>query len=230
MENFLPSESNRVQAFLNSSPVLCRKILLECKLTDVDGSILISAPEKSRAAHALTLRGDHIKRAALLSGASHVLIAEGDEIWCSLPTQENINPIMQQIQPASTQLADPPNLIAVPTFHSLLELATELENFPGGATAVRFFDDASIACNNLVEATSGKRPNDWSKMAHRDYWNSDDLSLYKQRLLRDKRLTNYSYTAYLATGQKCLFTVDAFLSQFRGDLIRVVKVQSCVPV
>jgi hypothetical protein len=105
-----------------------------------------------------------------------------------------------------------------------------LLNFPGGAAAVRFWDDSGIANNERVEATSGAHANDWVRIRNQDFWMPGELANFKQRLLQDRKLTNYSYTAFLVTGVKCKFTVDARLALVRGQLARIVKVSECVPV
>lgn len=114
------------------------------------------------------------------------------------------------------------------------ELITEILGYDGGSCCLlRMADDSPLFSNTRTEATSGIKPNDWIKVKdHSPWWLGTELSDYKARLLQDGRLNNYSYAARFigAGGQVHRFTVNTRLVEYRGDVCRLVKNVSCVPI
>ncbi len=108
-----------------------------------------------------------------------------------------------------------------------LDIITEILGFEGSASMVRFADDNGLFSNSRINLSSGAVANDWVGKRMSDYWIPDELSRYKQALLESTRVSNFSYIAYLFTGQAAKFTVDARLTYYRGDLVRVVKNVAC---
>ncbi|MFM6204048.1 MAG: hypothetical protein ACKPEN_21240 [Planktothrix sp.] len=114
------------------------------------------------------------------------------------------------------------------------ELISEILGYDGGSCCLlRMADDSPLFSNNSTERTSGIRPNDWIKVKdHSPWWLGTELSDYKARLLRDGGVNNYSYAARFigAGGQVHQFTVNTRLVDYRGDICRLVKNVSCVPI
>lgn len=220
--------SPTVKSFLAANSRTCQKMLLECDLIEAQQNILISTKENPYLAHALTLRSQALAKAAHISDINHITIGTGSEVWCSLPVPIVLglsSTIMSQSQ-QNTISSDIPLIFP-------LELYQELYSFPGSASALLFFDNSGIASNDNVKSSSGVSANKWLSLRHEDYWPKEELTNYKRRLLAEKTLVGYEYVAYLTTGEKCRFNVDARLARLRRDdesLIRIVKVNSCIPI
>lgn len=103
------------------------------------------------------------------------------------------------------------------------DLIPEVLGCSDPTSVVRFDDNLGLFSNSRIEISSGAKPNDWVGKNMADYWIGEELSKFRNSLLRDLELRNYSYTAYLFTGEKAKFTVNARLVVYRGDLVRVVK-------
>ena len=133
--------------------------------------------------------------------------------------------------PVNWKLAAEPMIVQNPADFSIasiediedIDLAKEIFSFSGSAAAVRFHDDKGLLSNQRIELLSGVRPNDWQGKTMSSYWPADELLKFKRALLKDGRVENYQYVAFLMTGQKAQYKVDARLAQYRGDLIRIVK-------
>ena len=114
------------------------------------------------------------------------------------------------------------------------ELITEILGYNGGSCCLlRMSDDSPLFSNNSTASTSGIRPNDWIKVKdHSPWWLGSELSDYKARLIRDGNVNDYSYAARFigAGGQVHQFTVNTRLVDYRGDICRLVKNVSCVPI
>ena len=114
------------------------------------------------------------------------------------------------------------------------ELITEILGYDGGSCCLlRMSDDSPLFSNNSTASTSGIRPNDWIKVKdHSPWWLGTELSDYKTRLIRDGSVNDYSYAARFigAGGQIHRFTVNTRLVDYRGDVCRLVKNVSCVPI
>lgn len=132
--------------------------------------------------------------------------------------------------PANWKLLTTPMIVHRPTSPTIripkiedLDLATEIFSFEGSAAAVRFHDDKGLLSNERIELTSGIRPNDWQGKIMSSYWPEDELKRFKRDLLREGQVNNYRYVAYLMTGQKAAYEVNARLVFYRDELVRVVK-------
>ena len=114
------------------------------------------------------------------------------------------------------------------------ELIAEILGYNGGSCCLlRMSDDSPLFSNNSTASTSGIRPNDWIKVKdHSPWWLGTELSDYKARLIRDRSVNDYSYAARFigAGGQVHQFTVNTRLVDYRGDICRLVKNVSCVPI
>lgn len=114
------------------------------------------------------------------------------------------------------------------------DLISEVLGYDGGSCCLlRMADDSPLFSNAKTESTSGIKANDWIKVKdHSPWWLGTELSDYKTRLLRDGGVQNYSYAARFigAGGQVHQFTVNTRLVEYRGDVCRLVKNVSCVPI
>jgi hypothetical protein len=220
----IAQDAEALKKFIQASSKVCQELLRDCYLATIGDELLITCPSLV-VQKALYLRHRRISKIAHRAIAvQSVTYLVGSKKRVTLPT--NTNELIQPMLQDQSAITAPQGIIAIPD----LDLYQELANFPGSATAVRFFDDSGIANNERVEATSGVHANDWVRVRNQDFWMPGELTSFKQRLLQDKKITNYSYTAFLVNGIKCRFTVDARLALVRGQLTRIVKVNDCVPV
>lgn len=107
------------------------------------------------------------------------------------------------------------------------EIISEIMKYPNPSSLVRVEDDKGIFTNSHCHKSSGIAPNNWVGAKMSDYWIPEELERYKQLLLKNKEVVNFTYTAYFFTGETANFTVDARLVNFNGDLCRWVRVVDC---
>jgi PAS domain-containing protein len=107
------------------------------------------------------------------------------------------------------------------------EIIHEIMKHPHPSSLVRMEDDKGIFANSRISESSGINANNWLGANMSSYWIPEELQRYKTLLLQDRELRNYTYTAYLFTGEAAKFTVDAQLVKFNNDLCRWVRVLDC---
>lgn len=107
------------------------------------------------------------------------------------------------------------------------EIIHEIMKCPLSSSLVRMEDDKGIFANSHISKSSGLDANNWLGTRMSNYWIPEELQRYKTLLLQDRELRNYTYTAYLFTGEPAKFTVDAQLVKFNSDLCRWVCVLGC---
>jgi hypothetical protein len=110
------------------------------------------------------------------------------------------------------------------------DIIAEVLGYEGAAYIIRVSDDNGLLSNSRIQQSSGTNPNDWVGKRISNYWIEEELLRYKQTLMREVSLSNFSYVAYLFTGEAARFTVDARLTYYRGDLVRLVKSLACEPI
>jgi hypothetical protein len=107
------------------------------------------------------------------------------------------------------------------------EIISEIMKYPNPSSLVRLEDDKGIFTNSHTQKSSGTTPNNWVGAKMSSYWIPEELERYKQLLLKEKEVSNFTYAAYFFTGETAQFTVDAKLVNFNGDLCRWVRVVDC---
>lgn len=226
----LIQDKERLRKFICSLPDILADILCSYQksLLYLCGSEILICCAKASDAETLFLNSQSLKKAAASVEASRITLRSiGSEYRRSLLVRlsSTTSTIMNQTEP---QQHTDSRILTI----SEWDLKKELCQFDGtgGAKVVRFFDDQSIDCAGSVELSSGVPSNDWIRLDHKSLWIPEEFSTFKSKLMSEVELKNYPYTAYLANGQKCRFVVDARLSNYRGNLVRIVKVHSCVPV
>jgi hypothetical protein len=110
------------------------------------------------------------------------------------------------------------------------EIIAEVMGYGNAAYIIGLLDDKGIFSNSRIHASSGIDPNKWVGNRLTKLWIDNELPKFKETLLKDINVSNYSYYAHLFTGQKARFTVDARLTYFRGDPVRIVKTLACEPM
>lgn len=225
-------QSPKVQLFFENCPSFVQKLLEKCNLIEYQSNLIISSSAKKNprygrelVTHALLLRDQYLYRAAQKAGIVHFTIQMGDGVVRPYPIKpmQTTNTTMTQ----SSGIITPAN---TPIIFNDLDLFHELYSSSLPSAAVQFDNDQGIASNRKIEEIGGVHPNDWLRAEHRKFWFKDELDRYKKNLLSNQEVKNYSYIALLHDGTKCRFTVDARLAVFRDRLIRIVKVEECIPI
>lgn len=189
------------------------RLLSQCSLSIFDQEAFIACTT-DHLFKAVYIRWFHIaKEISKISPIKCITIVNGDR-KVSFPTNfgGEIN-FMAQPEHFSGRIVTVPDS----------ELITEVLGFERSAYIIRFSDDRGLFSNEKIKFI---RPNDWQGINIANYWVADELGRFKQDLMKDVELRDYSYIAYLFTGEKAKFTVDARLANYRGDLVRVVKNKS----
>jgi len=126
-----------------------------------------------------------------------------------------------------------PLIAAKPMVHSSIlvipeaEIISEIMKYPNPSSLVEFSSDRGWFTNTHVEKSSGAKFSEWIGANQGSYWIPEELQRFKQLLLKDKELLGFKYQAFLYTGQKADFEVDARLVTFNGSLCRWVRVVDC---
>ena len=213
MEEFrLANSSIKLLCGNNMSSLL----LQYCRLSLIGQELLIVCPSDK------VFRGVYLRRKYIIqliqksAKFSEITIVAGDR-KISFPAITDVEFVV-----ASTMIQPDTVLTRVKSI-SDEDLIPEVLGCQYPASVVRFSDNLGLFSNSLIERSSGAKPNDWVGKNMADYWVGEELSRFRTSLLRDLELKDYSYNAYLFTGEKARFTVDARLVVYRGDLSRVVK-------
>ncbi len=191
-------------------------LLHHCYVSLIENDLLIICPT-DRVFKAVYLRRKQIIRlVGKFVRFSDITIVTGNR-KISFPATTNIEYV------AESTMAQQDTVLTRVRPISDEDLISEVLGCSDPTSVVRFSDNLGLFSNSRIEISSGAKPNDWVGKNMADYWMGEELSKFRSRLLSDLELRNYFYTAYLFTGEKANFTVNARLVVYRGDLVRVVK-------
>lgn len=227
------STSAKLKIFYSHCDEECLELLKGCSVSEVDSSILMVPPVDQGQKHyefignELRLRRKKFIKAAQQSSIKHITImVRGGKQEYTVPQFSNPHDLIMHSESGIVTPTSP----KIQTVTDNFELFKEVYSWEGSASILRMSDNRGLFSNQRVELASGVRPNDWLKLKHEDYWPADELSKYIKNLHSKVEMRGYQYTARLITGVLCQYVVDVRLIFYNGDLARLVKVHSCVPL
>lgn len=131
--------------------------------------------------------------------------------WLIVKT--NDNELVTQFDPATIMEFEQS---AIPLIHVM-------PNTDRPIAIVRMADHKGLYCTDQIYLASGARPNDWIGKDMSKYHIADEMERYVRALMQHGYLDDFSYRALNFQGQEIEQTVRAWLTTWRGDLVRVVE-------
>lgn len=146
------------------------------------------------------------------ASSSDITLAVAPTTWWNYMQQQNEDSLIHVVE----QISD-------------IDLYKELLDWGHSGSVLRMSDGLGLFNNGRVHLAGGVSPSEWLKLDHNRFHLPEELNRYTGTLLRDREIRNFSYNASWPNGQIHQFTVNARLANYRGELVRIVKVVECVP-